>query len=532
MLQESESTGESYTVDQTSALTKRLKKPTEPKPNTTDTQLKLRQQELQRKDEVKYSLEYYRMVKDKLLPIIKNADRNQRQLENTQVEDLKTLLIEAEKQMENTDKEEHTTEKEMQDNNQVAAVDAEISSGDSSDLRLMLLGRAGSEKGVVGNTILDSENSKAGTSITTQEYMLRQGKVKTRKLAVLETPDGFFSSLSQEVIRNCVRLSTPGPHAFLIVIPVNQSIGEERGMLEKMEETFGEMFWRNTIILLTITDEQQENYVEKFRSGNQEVQRLVEKCGNRFHCLNIKENRDGSQVAELLEKIEKMLEENPENFYSSEIYQQIREMEKRVMNVAMRNIQEHIVDDEKYIKEMAEKISNLQKYTNDKNDEDNKCKIEINEMFMHAIKTRNEKRKREQTEMEEIYKQDIKKMKDTYDGEGWIEKKELMKIILTEVHCMLWDLQMQLRRQVELREQMKNIQPDLQNPDTAELSESNSNSEDIHHETVNNPDPEDCKKTTADADEKNPSEEKPADQGPETEGTCSNVLSVQSPPNT
>ncbi|KAI4891649.1 hypothetical protein NFI96_013535 [Prochilodus magdalenae] len=72
------------------------------------------------------------------------------------------------------------------------------------------------------------------------------------------------------------------PHAFLLVIPVKQSTGEERGMLEKMVEIFGERCWRNTMILFTVTDEVQEKNIEEFiQSGNQEIQRLVEKCGNR-----------------------------------------------------------------------------------------------------------------------------------------------------------------------------------------------------------------------------------------------------------
>ncbi|KAI4885202.1 hypothetical protein NFI96_014583, partial [Prochilodus magdalenae] len=163
----------------------------------------------------------------------------------------------------------------------------------------------------------------------------RQGEVAGRQVTVVDTPDWFCPGLSLEELRQdvelCVHLSAPGPHAFLLVIPVKQSTGEERGMLEKMEEIFGERCWRNTMILFTVTDEVQEKNIEEFiQSGNQEIQRLVEKCGNRFHCLTIREGGDGSQTSELLEKIEKMVEGNREEFYSSEIYleteSQIREM--------------------------------------------------------------------------------------------------------------------------------------------------------------------------------------------------------------
>ncbi|XP_051772010.1 calponin homology domain-containing protein DDB_G0272472-like [Ctenopharyngodon idella] len=205
-----------------------------------------------------------------------------------------------------------------------------------SELRLVLMGRSGSETSAAGNMVLGREERiHSGTSTESQQIESRQGEVAGRKVTVVETSDWFCSGLSLDELRQdvelCVRLSAPGPHAFLLVIPVKESAGEEREILEKMEEIFGERCWRNTMVLITVTDEEQEKNIEKFvQSGHQEFQRLIEKCGNRFHCLNINQSGDDSQVSQLLEKIDKMMAGNTERFYSSDIYllkSQIQEME-------------------------------------------------------------------------------------------------------------------------------------------------------------------------------------------------------------
>ncbi|XP_057182812.1 interaptin-like isoform X1 [Triplophysa rosa] len=184
-----------------------------------------------------------------------------------------------------------------------------------SELRLVLLGSAGCEKSSAGNIILNREKNQTDTSAETQKSESRQEEVDGKQVTVVETPDWFCPELSLEEARQdarrCIRLSAPGPHAFLLVIPVQKSAGVKREMMEEMEEILGERCWRNSLVLFTVTDEEQEKNIEDFvQSGNQEIQRLVEKCGNRFHCLNIHQSEDGSQVSELLEKIEKMVEGN------------------------------------------------------------------------------------------------------------------------------------------------------------------------------------------------------------------------------
>ncbi|KAK1787235.1 hypothetical protein P4O66_002750 [Electrophorus voltai] len=347
-----------------------------------------------------------------------------------------------------------------------------------SEDRLVLLGRTGSGKSEAGNIILDrEERNQAGTSAVIQQSESRQRRVNERKVTVVDTPDWFCPELSLEEVRQdverCVRLSAPGPHAFLLVIPAKQSAGEIRYILEKMEEIFGERCWWFTMVLFTVFGELQDNILEELFAGSPEVMGLVEKSGNRFHMLNIMENGNKVRVLRLLEKIDEMLIANNNRFYSNEVYLQtmcrVRELEKkcaerrgqtkrREERKAKEKLERGLQESLSRFTESADKchaqinqhedeISKLEGMITEEQDE--KRKLTLDRELEKEIQQKKEvhlelERLKEECakhrrETEEKFNLEMEKLRELYEGEAMMEaERSLLKIILPELQQSVW----------------------------------------------------------------------------------------------
>lgn len=115
-----------------------------------------------------------------------------------------------------------------------------------------------------------------------------------------------------ELVKDCLALSLPGPHVFLLVLQVGRFTQGECNMLGHLQKIFGRDFVERTIILFARFDGggQRPQRISDFVAGaHATLQGVVQKCGSRYYELNVTRSQNAlsyPQVKELLSAVNKL----------------------------------------------------------------------------------------------------------------------------------------------------------------------------------------------------------------------------------